>query len=92
MTCSVRPEALGTELHAYFLACSRLLTRAEVFRRFAAQAREAAAAAAALADEEAEEEDGIDRTLDPDELMPGGVVFMVARPFPAVYQEGATIQ
>jgi hypothetical protein len=68
-----------------------LLTRAEVFRRFAAQAREAVAAAVALADEEAEEGDGIDRTLDPDELMPGGVVFMVARPFPAVYLEGETI-
>jgi hypothetical protein len=63
-----------------------LLTRAEVFRRFAAQAQEVAAAAA-LADDE----DGIDRTLDRDELVPGGVVFMVARPFPAVYLEGVTI-
>jgi hypothetical protein len=62
-----------------------------VFGRFAAQSQEAAAVAA-LADEEADDGDGIDRTLDPDELMPGGVVFMVARPFPAVYLEGATIQ
>jgi len=69
-----------------------LLTRAEAFRRFAAQAREAAAAAAALADEEADDGDGIDRTLNPDELMPGGVVLMVARLFLAVYLEAATIQ
>jgi hypothetical protein len=51
-----------------------------------------AAAAAALADEEAHEGDGMDLMLDSDELMPGGVVFMVARPLPTVYLEGATIQ
>lgn len=68
-----------------------LLTRTEVFRRFAAQAQEAAAAVA-LADEEADEGNGIDRAFDPDELMPAGVVFMVARPFSAVYLERATIQ
>jgi hypothetical protein len=59
-----------------------------VFRCFAVQAQEAAAVAT-LADEEADDADGMDRTLDPDELMPGGVFLMVGARRPAnVLPEG----